>query len=729
MRSNCGATGHTKNHAKSSLLLSLLLFTYLVDAAKAASVLRTRTVTAEGHARRHPKAKTQSLTSSTPFRRPKPAFPADTHNRAAVCTPYHLTPGGGEKYIFSIMRELQRYAYVDLIVMPYNVCQDTNCVMKLAATLDVAIDESRLRVLVAPLYEQHLIGMSAEAYRVFVLLGNDARPQIMPYGRYNVYMCQFPFDLGTPFSERDLLVFNAYDRVLVNSRYSFRFYQNGTEAAVRELETRGMLSPELRIVHPQVSNMSGALSLVREKNPGLEIASKGLGAPKNRVSIAVVGRFFRGRQSKGHGSAIEALRVLIKKDKTRSYELHLIGAIAGGQGQDDLLASLREKAKDLPVNFHIEASREELVTVLAESTFIWHLTGVDNTEHDPASNEHFGISVVEGMQLGCMPVVYYLGGPREIVMNDERFLAKDVEEYAKRSLHLLSLPEDEFRAILKRMSARAADFFEDAFSKKLAANEFFDFQTWYEYKHHVQYTMPELYSKQCAFAPNSNKMAIIIEPRRNPLFEYVVRNAAFYLDNKWMLRVYHGTENADFVREKLQSCHNVKYVNLGVENVSIEGLNRILMSIGFWKKIDTENVLIFQTDSLLLRKGIDAFLDYDFVGAPWHQENEVYKYTDLKLRVGNGGLSLRRTASMLEALQKCDRKSWRKSRQKENEDFFYARCLDILGKNMPDYHTAASFAVEVPENSSYLSTAIGLHKPFAYLNRAQMLTALDSSEI
>ena len=135
-------------------------------------------------------------------------------------------------------------------------------------------------------------------------------------------------------------------------------------------------------------------------------------------------------------------------------------------------------------------------------------------------------------------------------MNDERFLAKDVRDFAKRTIQLLSLHEEELQGILKKMRARATDFFEDSFSRKVAASDFFNFQSWYEYKHHLQATMPELCSKQCAFAPTSDKMAIVIEPRRSPLMEYVVRNAAFYLDNKWRLRVYHGTENADFVREK-----------------------------------------------------------------------------------------------------------------------------------------------------------------------------------
>ena len=35
-----------------------------------------------------------------------------------------------------------------------------------------------------------------------------------------------------------------------------------------------------------------------------------------------------------------------------------------------------------------------------------------------AQNEHFGISIVEAMAAGCVPVVHNSGGPREIVSED-----------------------------------------------------------------------------------------------------------------------------------------------------------------------------------------------------------------------------------------------------------------------------------------------------------------------
>ena len=44
-----------------------------------------------------------------------------------------------------------------------------------------------------------------------------------------------------------------------------------------------------------------------------------------------------------------------------------------------------------------------------------HLTGIDAPPTDPASFEHFGISIVESMLAGLIPVVLRTGGGRESV--------------------------------------------------------------------------------------------------------------------------------------------------------------------------------------------------------------------------------------------------------------------------------------------------------------------------
>ena len=79
--------------------------------------------------------------------------------------------------------------------------------------------------------------------------------------------------------------------------------------------------------------------------------------------------------------------------------------------------------------------------------------------------------------------------------------------------------------------------------------------------------------------------------------------------------------------------------------VSINNLNdynRLLTSTFFWDKLQQyDRVLIFQTDSKILRKGIEEFYEYNYYGAPWKfQENG-----------GNGGISLRNPQISLETIK------------------------------------------------------------------------------
>lgn len=80
------------------------------------------------------------------------------------------------------------------------------------------------------------------------------------------------------------------------------------------------------------------------------------------------------------------------------------------------------------------------------------------------------------------------------------------------------------------------------------------------------------------------------------------------------------------------------------------GYNRLLMTRRFFRAFGNfSHLLIYQLDCLVFR---DELLDwcarnYDYVGSPWY-ENYIYDYQHSeKWWVGNGGFSLRKTASAL----------------------------------------------------------------------------------
>lgn len=65
------------------------------------------------------------------------------------------------------------------------------------------------------------------------------------------------------------------------------------------------------------------------------------------------------------------------------------------------------------IKFIFEPNHDEIEKLYAESKIFWHAKGFD--ELNPYKMEHFGISTVEAMSAGCIPVVINKGGQTEIV--------------------------------------------------------------------------------------------------------------------------------------------------------------------------------------------------------------------------------------------------------------------------------------------------------------------------
>jgi hypothetical protein len=140
------------------------------------------------------------------------------------------------------------------------------------------------------------------------------------------------------------------------------------------------------------------------------------------------------------------------------------------------------------------------------------------------------------------------------------------------------------------------------------------------------------------------KLAVIIEPRKHELLKWVCWNFMNLLSPfGWELCVVHGLDNEEFVQNELQELSQlikIHYYPLPFSNMNETMYNNLLTNKSFWETLPTEaeHLLIFQTDTLLLKGDLSPFLDYDFVGAPW-KDNHPHG--------ANGGLSLRRRSGMI----------------------------------------------------------------------------------
>ena len=139
--------------------------------------------------------------------------------------------------------------------------------------------------------------------------------------------------------------------------------------------------------------------------------------PKKQ-QILSVGRFFAGQHNKKHGFMVRAFREMVDAGLS-GWELHLAGGSMLGEAHQRYLAGLRELAKGYPIFIRTDVDAQDLARLYSESAIYWHASGYgENEERNPERFEHFGITTVEAMAAGCVPVVISKGGQPEIVQHE-----------------------------------------------------------------------------------------------------------------------------------------------------------------------------------------------------------------------------------------------------------------------------------------------------------------------
>jgi len=99
---------------------------------------------------------------------------------------------------------------------------------------------------------------------------------------------------------------------------------------------------------------------------------------------------------------------------------------------------------------------------LETASLFWHAAGYGRLEDHPEDAEHFGISIVEAMSYGAVPLVYADGGPREFIDGRNGTLWATVEELVAHSVEIMS--DDELRAARARQAVSDSQRFStDAF--------------------------------------------------------------------------------------------------------------------------------------------------------------------------------------------------------------------------------------------------------------------------
>ena len=235
--------------------------------------------------------------------------------------------------------------------------------------------------------------------------------------------------------------------------------------------------------------------------------------------------------------------------------------------------------------------------------------------------------------------------------------------------------------------------------------------------------------------PNNNKVAVIIEPRKHKFFEYVLRNIMYFCskkNNDWNLHIVTCQETSNWLKEKFPNW-NYRTTILPVDNLDQYQYNGLLFSKDFWNSINEENILIFQTDTMMFRDNIDDFLEYDFIGANFFDPNDV----SLTHGGNNGGFSFRHKSAMLECLDKVSKsnvisylKSHGKQRVKDNlmEDVYFTSACEMICKKLSTIEDRQYFSVEDARIDTCL-IPVGCHRLYSNELAYTLLDILKTNNI
>lgn len=175
-------------------------------------------------------------------------------------------------------------------------------------------------------------------------------------------------------------------------------------------------------------------------------------APATKRQIILgVGRFFRGTHEKKHSVMIEQF-VRLLRDGLRGWTLHLAGHQSRREIDLAYTEGLRRQAQGHPIEFHVDADFPELKRLYADAGIYWHAAGHGEREdRDPVKFEHFGITVVEAMASGAVPLVLNKGGLPELVTDGtDGFHWASGGELRERTWQLIRAPD-----LRERMAAAA----------------------------------------------------------------------------------------------------------------------------------------------------------------------------------------------------------------------------------------------------------------------------------
>jgi glycosyltransferase involved in cell wall biosynthesis len=165
----------------------------------------------------------------------------------------------------------------------------------------------------------------------------------------------------------------------------------------------------------------------------------------------------------------EALRdVFLKMSHKERGDWKLVFIVNSTENEKDALDAFVDSVKDTDIAVVVNPDMKTVKDYYGKAGIYWHAAGFgeDLVKH-PDRAEHFGLSTVEAMHYGAVPVVIDAGGQPEIVIDGENgFLWKTEDELIEKTQQLIK-DTDLRKKLSEAAEERAAFFAKDRFCQEL----------------------------------------------------------------------------------------------------------------------------------------------------------------------------------------------------------------------------------------------------------------------
>jgi len=313
--------------------------------------------------------------------------------------------GGTESYTANLISSLQQIDsdfFITIITEHFKETEEMNSKElseRLFSVYGVTIDISRLLISYIPSKEykgrfsyfifQRKINALTKKFDVFIYC---SRGLLTGKAKNNIAVIHFPMESKTTFkfySQHPLFRFIAKYTDKKYKKCYTSFLPNSQFTASWLKKLWNITDDKIFTLYPPVTPINSDRKISKEKN------------------ILICSRIER---SKCIDSLIKAY--LSSELLTKEFKLIIAGSIKNEK--PEYIDYLRKI--DNRIIFIFEPERKQIEELYLKSMIFWHAKGYEADENvNPYLMEHFGITTVEAMSAGCVPVVINKGGQREIV--------------------------------------------------------------------------------------------------------------------------------------------------------------------------------------------------------------------------------------------------------------------------------------------------------------------------